>query len=313
MRRYFDVDAAIRRHWASLICPLTHEHWRNAKLFSKGFLSTALAHINDKFHAPTIAICFYTVNSKLRILTKSILLFNDTMSNAKQTRLENLRALIKEFRTAEEVARRAGTAPMYLSQIINGAKSSTGRQRGVGDALAKRLEVGCDKPEGWMDLPHGELSQVPGAVPVIVATPDNPNFYHIPKVQLILRAGFAGFETVPEIYDGSTLSVNKNWVDRKGFNPEDLVAMTVTGESMEPNLYDGDLVIVNTADRKMQDGGVFVFNYEAEAVIKRLVKERGQWWLFSDNSDQVRHRPKSCAEGECWIVGRVVRRETDRL
>ncbi len=164
-----------------------------------------------------------------------------------------------------------------------------------------------------MDMPHGETPVVLGAHAVVIADPGDPNFYHIPKVQLILRAGFAGFETVPEIYDGSVLSVNKNWVDRKGLHPSKLVALTVTGDSMEPNLYEGDLVIVNTADTQMKDGEVFAFNYDGEAVIKRLVKERGQWWLFSDNADQTRHRPKGCASGECIVVGRVVRRETDRI
>ncbi|MGV7210472.1 helix-turn-helix transcriptional regulator [Oxalobacteraceae bacterium A2-2] len=235
------------------------------------------------------------------------------MSTNKQIRLENLRKLISEFKTAEEVARRAGTAPMYLSQILNGAKSSTGRERGVGDSLALKLETGCEKPPGWMDVSHDVPESIPGALRVVVADPSDPNFYHIPKVQLIVRAGFAGFETVPEIYDGSVLSLNKNWVDRKGLHPSKLVALSVTGDSMEPNLYDGDIVIVNTADTKMKDGEVFVFNYDGEAVIKRLVKERGEWWLFSDNADQTRHRPKGCRAGECLIIGRVVRRETDRI
>jgi hypothetical protein len=78
------------------------------------------------------------------------------MATSKELRLENLRALVAEFKTADAVAQRAGTAPMYLSQILNGAKSSTGKARGVGDALARRLEEGCGKEVGWMDKPHHE-------------------------------------------------------------------------------------------------------------------------------------------------------------
>jgi phage repressor protein C with HTH and peptisase S24 domain len=141
----------------------------------------------------------------------------------------------------------------------------------------------------------------------------DPSFYQVQRVQLRLRAGVTGFQTVPDIYDGGTVNVSKNWVDRHGYSPEFLIAMTVGGESMEPNLYAGDVVIVNTADTSMKDGAVFAFNYEGEAVIKRLVKERGEWWLFSDNVDQVRHRPKGCRSGECVIIGRVVKRETDHI
>lgn len=148
---------------------------------------------------------------------------------------------------------------------------------------------------------------------VILADPNNPDFYQIPKVQLRLSAGVTGFQTVPEIYDGSKLSVSKNWVDRNGFNPGKLIAMSVKGESMEPNLYADDLVIVNTADTKITDGKVYAVNYEGEAVIKRFMRESGEWWLTSDNPDQQKYRRKRCSNSDCLVVGRVVKRETERI
>lgn len=85
------------------------------------------------------------------------------MATAKEIRLENLKILIAEFKTAEAVAQRAATAPMYLSQILNGAKSATGKARGIGDALARRLEQGCGKEIGWLDKPPEE--KAPGGLP----------------------------------------------------------------------------------------------------------------------------------------------------
>ncbi|MYM81121.1 hypothetical protein GTP44_04000 [Duganella sp. FT50W] len=158
-----------------------------------------------------------------------------------------------------------------------------------------------------------DLSDVPGAMRVVVAEPGDPNFYQIKKVKLQLRAGVTGFQTVPDIYDGDTISLRKNWVDRKGIHPSTLLALTVAGDSMEPNLYEGDVVVIDTADKVMKDGAVYAFNYDGESVIKRLVKERGDWWLFSDNPDQARHRPKGCRSGDCGIIGRVVKRETDHI
>ncbi|MYM22595.1 hypothetical protein GTP46_08050 [Duganella sp. FT135W] len=49
------------------------------------------------------------------------------------------------------------------------------------------------------------------------------------------------FQTAPEIYEGSKLGVSKNWVDRKGGIPERLVAIRIKGDSVEPNLYEGEL------------------------------------------------------------------------
>jgi len=158
-----------------------------------------------------------------------------------------------------------------------------------------------------------ESPTIPGGMRVVVAEVGDPDFYDIPKVQLLLSAGMTGFQTVPEIYDGSKLSVSKNWVERNGFVPERLVAIRVKGDSMEPNLYEGDQVIINTADTRMEDGAVFAVNFEGQAVVKRLSRDRGEWWLTSDNPDQVRHRRKSCRDGECIIIGRIVKRETDRI
>lgn len=175
--------------------------------------------------------------------------------------------------------------------------------------IAQALDLSTDQLLGHPDAP----SPASGELRILIGDDAASTSYPIKRVKLQLRAGFAGFETVPDIYDGGTVNLPKHWVDRKKLNPASLIAMTVTGESMEPNLYDGDVVIINTADTAMKDGVVFAFNYDGEAVIKRLVKERGDWWLFSDNVDQARHRPKGCRSGECVIIGRVVKRETDHI
>lgn len=72
-------------------------------------------------------------------------------------------------------------------------------------------------------------------------------------------------------------------------------------------------MVVNTADTAKMDGAVYAFNYEGEAVIKRLTRDAGQWWLTSDNPDQRKYHRKLCKGADCIIVGRVVRRESDRL
>lgn len=188
--------------------------------------------------------------------------------------------------------------------------------RGFGCSLediSPRLAKEAAAAARHLESPQALTEILPGAMRVVIAEPGDPDFYEIPKVQLVLSAGMTGFQTVPEIYDGSKLSISKNWVDRHGYVPGRLIAIRVKGDSMEPNLYDGDQVIINTADTRMEDGAVFAVNFEGQAVVKRLARDRGEWWLTSDNPDQVRHRRKSCREGECIIIGRIVKRETDRI
>jgi len=205
----------------------------------------------------------------------------------------------------------AGRRPLNIK-----AATAFARGLGVGIAdisptLAAQVAVASDLAPSTEARPHvlrsGQFR------PVVIADAEDPGFYQIRKVQLCLRAGVTGFQTVPEIFDGSTISVPRNWADRHGYSPKNLVAVTVKGESMEPSLYAGDTVVVNTADTTRMDGVVYAFNYEGEAVIKRLARDSGQWWLSSDNADQRRFPRKRCDGMECMIVGRIVLRETERI
>ncbi|OAK66058.1 hypothetical protein A3K87_09845 [Variovorax paradoxus] len=77
------------------------------------------------------------------------------MKTNSEVRLENLELLVKELGTLEEVARRADSTSVYLSQIRNGTiDRKTGKPRQMGNAIARRIEVGCGKDSGWMDAPH---------------------------------------------------------------------------------------------------------------------------------------------------------------
>lgn len=74
--------------------------------------------------------------------------------NQEQIQLDNLRILIAEKGTIAAVADAAKTAPAYLSQINTGTLLPSGKPRVVGKELARKLEEGCGKPEGWMNQRH---------------------------------------------------------------------------------------------------------------------------------------------------------------
>jgi phage repressor protein C with HTH and peptisase S24 domain len=152
-----------------------------------------------------------------------------------------------------------------------------------------------------------------GLLPVHAADKDDPDFIQIPMVKLRLQAGVTGFQTEPERRDGGTVGMRRNWIERTGLNPAQLVAILVKGDSMEPSLYEDDIVVINTADKKPVDGTVFAVNYEGEAVVKRLARDAGDWWLTSDNPDQRKHHRKLCRGEACIVIGRVVRKESDRI
>jgi phage repressor protein C with HTH and peptisase S24 domain len=182
----------------------------------------------------------------------------------------------------------------------------------IAKVTGKALPPAILEALGGAAAPVDPITLIPGAMRVVTADRDDPSFVQIPLVRLRLSAGIMGFATEAEEHDGSTMSVRGSWIERNGYSPNKLIAIRVKGESMEPTLYDGDLVIINTADTKMVDGAVYAINYEGESVVKRMQREGGQWYLASDNQSP-RFGKRICRGAECIAIGRVVRRESERI
>ncbi len=195
------------------------------------------------------------------------------------------------------------------------------KSKSFGEKKARKIEADCGLPLGWLDIPaqtHADTSDgaspaYPGAMRIVLTDENTPDMYHIPMVKLRLQAGITSFQTEPDRRDGGTMGLSMNWVKRKGYDPKHLMAIQVKGESMEPTFYEDDTVVINLADKTPMDNGVFAVNYDGEAVVKRISRDAGQWWLMSDNPDQRKYYRRMCSGKECIIIGRIVRREGDHF
>lgn len=140
----------------------------------------------------------------------------------------------------------------------------------------------------------------------------HPDLLSVPRVKFKLSAGVSGYSVEPENGNGKPVFFRKDWFDLHNYRPEKLLAIRVSGSSMEPSLWDDDLVVINTDDTAPHDGDVFAMNYEGELVIKRMRRDAGEWWACSDNADQRRFAPKRCTE-DVQIIGRVVYKQSERI
>jgi hypothetical protein len=250
-----------------------------------------------------------------------------------------LQLLAKEAGGVGKFAAMIGKSPAQVSQWINGSKDSkTGKPRSIRPESLRLIEDALGKPAGWLDAvnirplradedesidnmtllsPEENMAapdtDIPGAMRVVVFDDDTPGIVRIPLGTLKLQAGVNGVVIEPDRRDGGTLGISMNWVRRKGFDPEQLIAMPVTGDSMAPTICEGDTVIINKADKRLVDNAVYAINYEGEAVVKRMARDAGQWWLMSDNPDQRRYFRRACHGKDCMIIGRVVKREGEQF
>jgi len=82
---------------------------------------------------------------------------------------------------------------------------------------------------------------------------------------------------------------------------ENATCMRVAGDSMEPGIRDGDLLVVDHDRVEPEDGAVFVFRVADGLLVKRLRWQERRWTFVSDNS---RYQARPVREDE-RIVGRV--------
>jgi phage repressor protein C with HTH and peptisase S24 domain len=129
------------------------------------------------------------------------------------------------------------------------------------------------------------------------------NAVAIPRVKLRLRAGVAQFDTEPDMDGDGHELVRRDVLERLGLNPENLLAVRVRGPSMEPMMFEDDVIIIDKSDRKPISRELYAVNFNGEPLIKQLIKQGNEWHLHSINPD---HGPVNVKSGQCSIVGRVV-------
>ncbi|MDF8361916.1 S24 family peptidase [Achromobacter anxifer] len=160
--------------------------------------------------------------------------------------------------------------------------------------------VGGDRPK---PPPHG----------IEMDSDHRPDLVSVRKVIFKISGGIAGFSVdYLDNGEGVPLFFSKSWVDKRGYDPKKLYAAKVSGQSMEPTLFNADLIVVNTGDTEKEDGAVYAVNYEGEFTVKRLIRDMREWWLVSDNPDQKRFPRKMCHDGT-YLLGRVVHRQGEHL
>ncbi|MBT5229592.1 MAG: helix-turn-helix domain-containing protein [Methylococcales bacterium] len=106
-----------------------------------------------------------------------------------------------------------------------------------------------------------------------------------------------------------SLTFKKNWLDEKGYQKEQLLVVYARGDSMQPRICDGDVLLVKSGETNIIDGAVYALNYAGNAKVKRLsLKYDGALMMSSDNTHpQYKDEliPASDTE-QLNIIGRVV-------
>ncbi len=189
-----------------------------------------------------------------------------------QHRLRNLETLVSEAGSALKLAKLAGTNSSYLSQVRHQRMTESGTPRGVGDALAEKLEMGMGKPPGWLDEPHdldGQHNIARG--PII--------HRQLPLINWVQAGNWT------EINTNEPLEVLEYYPCPIKCSPRSFV-LRVQGSSMEPQFNDGDLIFVDPDVEAVHGKFVVVqLNDSNQATFKQLIVENNRQFLKALNPD----------------------------
>lgn len=114
----------------------------------------------------------------------------------------------------------------------------------------------------------------------------------------------AGFPSPADDFSDGMLDLN-DLIQR----PSATFIARVSGDSMTgAGIFDGDLLVVDRS-LKARSGQIVVAVSDGDMLVKRLKRQKEQWWLIPDAPDHSEFQPVLMGEGsEVWgVVKNVIR------
>ena len=128
-------------------------------------------------------------------------------------------------------------------------------------------------------------------------------FKNIPKVKARLCAGGGSFEVGAEIE--GYYAFRKDWLAAKG-TVSKMVLMDIFGNSMEPEIKDGDTILIDESQKDILAGAIYAVGIDDTIMVKRLEKLPNKLVLLSDNKDYSSIYLQGNDMNSVRIIGKVV-------
>jgi phage repressor protein C with HTH and peptisase S24 domain len=128
-------------------------------------------------------------------------------------------------------------------------------------------------------------------------------FKNIPKVKARLSAGGGSFEVGSEIE--GYYAFRKDWLATKG-NRNKMVLMDIFGNSMEPEMKDGDTILIDESQKDILAGAIYAVGVDDTIMVKRVEKHPNKLVLLSDNKDYSAIYLQGNELNSIRIIGKVI-------
>jgi transcriptional regulator with XRE-family HTH domain len=212
-----------------------------------------------------------------------------------------LQLILSHWPSADRLARSMGVSPSAFRKWLKG-EAEPSRERLI--ALAEAAQVGV----AW--LARGE-----GPDPTFASSPNGAGRSRFnaadvePSRFLVLPrepgAGTGNADTPPLL---EYIAFRHDWIRASlRADPDSLALEAASGEEMSPTIRNGDLLLVDTSDRRLRGCGIYMINVGGERMVRRVQRKHdGSVVLISDNGAYQADLVRPEQAGDIAVIGRVV-------
>lgn len=179
----------------------------------------------------------------------------------------------------------------------------------AGSRFAKGLRASLDEVSPRLAKEWGALLAEMGSE----APQPSSEYVQIPLVDIKMVANKKRYSFEPRASTSTFIAFRDDWLRQRKLSAAALFAVECPDEGMQPTICRGDLVVVNRDEIECQEAQVFAINYEGQLRLRRLFRDDGAWWLHCDDTDDRRFPRKKLVDRYCYVLGRVVHRQSERL
>ncbi|MFN3879836.1 MAG: helix-turn-helix transcriptional regulator [Nitrincola lacisaponensis] len=129
-------------------------------------------------------------------------------------------------------------------------------------------------------------------------------FALIPGYSVQVSAGSGAFPDHEQ--PSRRLAFRHKWLRYRGLNEKDLVLVFAKGDSMEPTIEDNNTLMIDTSQRELNDGAIYVIRSNDHLIVKRVQRLLNQAVLLISDNRAYQPIQVNLDTDDLQVIGRVV-------
>ena len=225
------------------------------------------------------------------------------------------KARIEAGLSQAELAKQLGAGQSTIASIENGRNQSSGRLVEIAQLLQVNpswLASGQGPRKAGADIDEVKASDQIVVWENLADLPPDENRAWIDRYDLMCSAGSGIVQW--EIRQKRALPFTVDFFKAIGSKPEHCRLANARGNSMEPFLFDRDMIMIDISKTAVRDGNIYAVRFEEETLVKQLFKQAGgALMLHSYNAKYPDRIVPASDETSFQVIGQVIYRSGSGL